>query len=120
MALPILSPLDANGNPIFGLPLPPREDNGSYAVNVSFLQKEIQDLPKRSFAMTFTYANLSIANLLPVMHGLNLYPGSVVVWDSTREQIMPDRINYINLDSISIDLTSYAPLVGTSQLIVSE
>ena len=66
----------------------------------------------RSLIQSFTQADLSIANILAITHDFGIYPSSVVIWDSTFEQIQPDDVAYINANSLSVSLSSFAPIVG--------
>jgi len=68
----------------------------------------------------FTNANL-VANVLYVNHKINQSYPAVAVYDNTDKQIIPDEIvgplvggavTGNNPNRISIDLTSFSPIVG--------
>lgn len=65
-----------------------------------------------TFEMTFSQSSLSISNLLPVTHDLNTYPSAIGVWDGNGELITPDEIQHQSLNSLAIDLSSFAPIQG--------
>lgn len=66
-----------------------------------------------SYDRSFTQADLSIANILPVTHGLNTYPSAVAIWNASGESILPDRLEVLTDNAVAIDLSSFAPLAGT-------
>lgn len=66
-----------------------------------------------SYERTFTQADLSIAGLLPVTHGLDSFPSGVHIWDESGESIGPDRVEVLTADAIALDLSSFTPLQGT-------
>ncbi|MBL1176877.1 hypothetical protein [Pantanalinema sp. GBBB05] len=66
-----------------------------------------------SYDSSFTQADLSIANILPVTHGLNTYPSAVTIWNASGESILPDRLEVLTDNAVAIDLSSFAPLAGT-------
>jgi hypothetical protein len=72
----------------------------------------IAPLRPAEFERGFTQADLSIAGIFAVAHGLNTRPSGVTVYDGTGEEIQPDRITVLNLDTIAVDLASYAPIAG--------
>ena len=68
-----------------------------------------------SYERTFNQSNLSVAGMLPIVHGLNTYPSGVMVWNQSGEQIMPDRVEvspFLPLTTFSIDLQSFMPISG--------
>lgn len=66
-----------------------------------------------SYDRTFTQADLSIAALLVVIHGLNSFPSGVAVWSSAGEAIGADRVEVLSADTIAVALESFTPLQGT-------
>lgn len=69
----------------------------------------------RSYRQTFVQANLTIALLLPVTHGLNtLTPTALIIYDGSGAPIgAPDSIEILNPNQLSVNLESFAPLQGT-------
>lgn len=62
----------------------------------------------------FTDADLSIADLLAVNHGLNTTtPSSVVIKDDSDSQITPDAITISSANNLSILLSSFRPISNT-------
>jgi hypothetical protein len=61
---------------------------------------------------TFTDADL-VAGKLNIVHNLNTYVPSVVVFDSLGNEIIPGEVNCSNPDITIVDLTYFAPLIGT-------
>lgn len=67
-----------------------------------------------SFERTFTQADLSIAGILPVVHGLNSYPSAVTVFDEWGVALSStDGWANSSVNAIAIDLSSFAPIAGT-------
>jgi hypothetical protein len=60
----------------------------------------------------FTNANLSVAGILIVTHGLNLTPSGVAVYDYAGEWIYPDKIEALTESMAAINLESFRPLQG--------
>lgn len=71
------------------------------------------------FEKTFTQADLSVAGILPVNHGLSTYPSGVAVYDNTGEEINPDRVEVLTNSTIAIDLSSYSPISGTWRISIT-
>lgn len=72
-----------------------------------------------SYQRSFTAADLSIANLLPVLHGLSVYPSSIIVWDDNNNPIeLFDDVQLVSENSIAVDFTSFLPITGSWQIIV--
>lgn len=65
------------------------------------------------FEMSFTDANLSVGSAITVTHSLNRTPAGFAVWNSSGEQVMPDRVEEISVNAIALWLESYRPLQGT-------
>lgn len=64
------------------------------------------------FASTaFTDGNL-VSSVLTFDHNLNVFYPAVVVFDESDEIILPDVITSVDVNSVTIDLTSFAPLSG--------
>lgn len=66
-----------------------------------------------NYERTFTQADLSIAGILPVIHGLGSFPSGVKIWDDSGEEIGADRIEVLTVDIVAISLSSFMPLQGT-------
>jgi hypothetical protein len=70
------------------------------------------------YVREFEDGALTGGNLLIVEHGLGVIPASVMVFASNGEEIEPDRIGYLSVSTIFVDLESFRPLVGSYTLIV--
>lgn len=73
--------------------------------------------PASTFALNFTNANL-VAGILTVNHNLPSSPASTTIRDDTNFEIVPDDVEFINVNTLEIDLSSYAPIVGTWRVLV--
>lgn len=71
-----------------------------------------------TYQRSFGQVDLTIAGLLPVTHSLGKYPASVLIWDSTGEIVLPDGVEYLTVNTLSVDLGSFLPLAGTWQIVV--
>ena len=69
-----------------------------------------------NYERTFVQSSLTIANLLVVIHNLHTIPSGVSIFDADGNQIIPDKITILSVDSIAIDFSSFVPIVGTWQL----
>jgi len=65
-----------------------------------------------NYERTFTQADLSIAGIFPVIHGLGSFPSGVKIWDDSGEEIGADRIEVLTVDIVAISLSSFMPLQG--------
>lgn len=75
---------------------------------------------RKSYIRTFTHADLDVANLLVVNHQLGITPASVFIWDNNGNVVLPDEIIRNNLNILYINFTSFIPLSGTYQVVISE
>lgn len=66
-----------------------------------------------TYATSFNDGNLETGNILTVSHNLNISYPSVVIYDNNGNIIEPDEITYSNVNTVLIDLSSFAPLTGT-------
>ena len=64
------------------------------------------------FSQSFTDADLSVADLLPVNHGLNSNPAGVLVLDNEGERVTPDNLEVLSLNSLALNFQSFRPLTG--------
>ena len=67
------------------------------------------------YAQTFDDADL-VAGILVVTHNLDEKYVDVQLVDDTDLLVFPDNIKYISTSVLEIDLTNYAPLIGTYNL----
>ena len=65
----------------------------------------------RTYILEFQNADL-INNCLSVGHSLSVNYPSVTIYDNSENQILPDEVEYIDDDTISVSLTSYGTLSG--------
>jgi hypothetical protein len=72
-----------------------------------------------TYKTIFTNTNLSVVGILAVTHNLNTYPSAVMLWNAVGEQIFPDAIDILTTNMLSIDLSSFVPLVGTYSLSIA-
>ena len=94
---------------------------GIQSSNILDALKELDaEKASRQFVSTFAQNNLTVNNIFIANHNLNLIPGNVTVWDNTNQRVNPDNISTIDENYVSIDLSSYAPLVGIYKVVVSE
>lgn len=73
-----------------------------------------------SYEISFTQSSLTIANLLPVTHSLNSYPSGVSIWDDNNEIISPDGIDFVSVNALAVDLSSFAPISGAWRISISK
>ncbi|MBL1177649.1 hypothetical protein [Pantanalinema sp. GBBB05] len=73
-----------------------------------------------SYDRAFTNSDLSIAGLLPVVHDLNTNPSGVTVFNSSGEMVLPDRVEVLTANTLSIDLSSFIPLQGAWSLSITQ
>lgn len=73
--------------------------------------------PQADYSMQFTQSNLSIAGILPAVHGRNALPCSVTVLDDQGLVIIPDSINLTNPNAIAVGLQNFTPLAGQWRLL---
>lgn len=64
------------------------------------------------FSTNFTDGNLT-ANILIVDHNLIVAYPAVVVYDDSENIIIPDDVTFVDVNRITIDLTSFTPLSST-------
>ena len=69
--------------------------------------------PGGSYERTFTQADLSVAGILPIIHNLDSYPSGVLLWNASGEQVWPDRLEILTLNTLSVTLQNFAPIAGT-------
>lgn len=60
----------------------------------------------------FTQADLSIAGVLPFIHGLGSDPSGVTVYDSQGETVTPDGWQRVSTQAIAVNLVSFVPISG--------
>jgi len=65
------------------------------------------------YQATFTQADITVANIYPLIHGLDGYPSGITVWDSFGQVMGPDNIENVSINTASVYLTSFVPIVGT-------
>lgn len=65
-----------------------------------------------SYSVSFTNANL-VSGILTVTHNLNVSHPVVVIYDNNSNEISPDEIIYVSVNSIQVDLSSFGTLSGT-------
>lgn len=70
------------------------------------------------YRLSFTNANLS-SGALAVTHGLGNQIVTVQVYDNSNNQIIPDTINLVDANNVTITLASYGSLSGTYNLIIT-
>lgn len=70
------------------------------------------------YRLNFNQASLSVANLLVVNHNFGDYPANISIWDSDNKSIIPDDITNSSINSLSVDLSSYAPIIGTYEIVL--
>lgn len=71
------------------------------------------------YRMSFTDANLSVANLLGVAHNMGEVPTEFVVINNLGRRVMPSDIKDITANSVVFDFTGMRPLIGTYTLSLS-
>lgn len=71
------------------------------------------------YERTFTQADLSVAGILPVNHGLGAKPSGLSIYDGTGAQIEPDAVEAPNPNAIALNLHSYTPIAGTWSLSIA-
>lgn len=82
-------------------------------VGVQGLKGDPGDAGNPAYERAFTQADLSIADILAVAHGLNTYPSGICVYDEIGALIEPDDVFIVSVNAIATDLKSFAPLNGT-------
>lgn len=70
------------------------------------------------YRLNFNQASLSVANLLVVNHNFGDYPANISIWDSDNKSIIPDDITNSSINSLSVDLSSYAPIIGAYEIVL--
>lgn len=75
---------------------------------------------KNTFTDTFVNDDLSSSNVLTVTHNLAQTLCLVEIYDNNNKKINPDDIILVNTNSLTIDLSSFAPLTGTWNVIVKK
>jgi hypothetical protein len=65
-----------------------------------------------SYSRTFVNADLSTGQI-GIAHALGIKLVVCQVYDNTDRMIIPDAILLNDINSLTIDLTSFAPLTGT-------
>lgn len=71
------------------------------------------DAPTK-YVQRFTDSDLSIADVLPVIHGLNTAsPAAVVVRDDSGAEVVPDLIEPISASALAVTLSSFRPIPNT-------
>jgi hypothetical protein len=68
------------------------------------------------YELTFTQSELSIAGLLPVVHGLASSPSAIAVYDQSGEALEPDGWRVLNGTTIELSLFSFIPISGVWRL----
>lgn len=71
------------------------------------------------YEILFTDASLSIAGLLPILHGLGSFPSSISVWTGQGVEIKPAGVQYSSTNAIAIDLKPFRPLVGQWRAVIT-
>jgi hypothetical protein len=65
------------------------------------------------FAKAFTQLDLTVAGVLPVVHGLESLTIKVRVWDASNQEIEPDSALPSGINAAAIGMATFAPLPGT-------
>lgn len=65
-----------------------------------------------TFTTTFMNGDL-VAGVYTANHNLNYQYGTVIVYDNTNKQVIPDDVTATTANSSGIDLTSFSPIAGT-------
>lgn len=65
-----------------------------------------------TFTTTFVNGDL-VAGVYTANHNLNYQYGTVIVYDNTNKQVIPDDVTATTANSSGIDLTSFSPIAGT-------
>ena len=75
-------------------------------------------IPSSAYHLAFTNSNL-VVGVLTVTHNLNvLYVAGITVYDNENNVILSDEITPLTANSLSINLTTYDPIVGTWNLVI--
>lgn len=69
--------------------------------------------------ISFTNASLS-SGVLTVTHNLSKKYVTVQVYDNNDEQVIPDTIDLVNTNSLTIDFSSYGTITGTWNVVVKK
>ena len=64
------------------------------------------------FNSEFTDSNLS-ASVLTVDHNLSASFPLVTIYDNNNQILLPDDVTFIDVNQVTVDLSSFTPLVGT-------
>jgi hypothetical protein len=65
------------------------------------------------FELKFAQADLDGANQIRVPHNLGTRPSAIALWDGSGNLVTPDNIQYLDLNNLAIDLTSFVSIQGT-------
>lgn len=69
------------------------------------------------YRQSFVNADL-VGNVLTVTHNLGQRYHSVTVYDDNDDLIFPDNVNDVDANNVDIDLSSFAPISGTWNVVV--
>ena len=73
-----------------------------------------------TYTDTFVDADLDINNILTVAHNLGQKLCIVEIYDNNYDKINLDDIQLVDTNSLNIDLSSFAPITGTWNVIVKK
>jgi len=93
--------------------------NGNFVkVNATATALEFVTAATDNFTQIFTNANLT-SGVLTVPHNLNQQFVHLTVADNNNDMLIPDKVTFTSNTALSIDLTSFGPLTGSWNLVVS-
>lgn len=96
---------------------PPIADLPGVSDVKSALIELAKDIP---VTKTFTQQDLSVAGILPYVHGRDTTTPSVEVWNDYGEPIYPDNVVIVNPNEVGIVLKSFEPIAGSWRVKVSK
>lgn len=67
----------------------------------------------------FTDGDLN-AGILTIDHDLNSYYPNLILYNDYNKVILPDEVVYLDVNTVSVDLSSYIPLTGTWKVRIAQ
>ena len=68
---------------------------------------------------TFTQSDIDASGNLQVYHGLQYMYNAVTIYDDNNVRIMPDDVTLVDVDNLTVDLSSHLPIAGTWNIVVT-
>ena len=67
----------------------------------------------KGYSKRFGQSDLTSSGLLIINHGLDYFPGSILVWDASGRVVYPNPIDLLSPNIISLDFSALQPLEGS-------